>query len=56
MNEKDFEKCEICGADLIGIGPDSPLYCEKCIAEMEKLSMSPEKYKQYREIRETMGK
>jgi hypothetical protein len=56
MNEKDFEKCEICGAQLGAFKPDSPLYCEKCIAEMEKLDMSPEKYKEYRELREAIGK
>ena len=56
MNEKDFEKCEICEGQLSAFKPDSPLYCEKCIAEMEKLGLSPDKYKEYREIKETMGK
>ena len=50
-----FKNCEICGSDMGKISLDSPLYCAKCIAEMEKLSMSPRKYVQYRELRETLG-
>ena len=56
MNRKDFETCEICGAELGAVSDDSPLYCVKCIEEMEKLSLSPEKYKKYRELQETLHK
>jgi threonine dehydrogenase-like Zn-dependent dehydrogenase len=56
MKAEDFEKCGICGSDL-GIVPyDAPLYCKYCIAEMERLNMSPEKYKEYKELKETLGK
>ncbi len=53
MDASSFEKCEICGSK-IEFSPDSPLYCKKCIAEMEKRSLSPEQYKEYRELRETL--
>ena len=51
-----FSRCEICRAGLGNIKLDTPLYCTSCIEEMEKLSMSPKKYKRYRELKETLGK
>ncbi len=51
-----FKNCEICGADLGEVKMDSPLYCKKCISQMEKLTMTPGKYKKYRELNETLGK
>ena len=52
-----YKKCEICGSTDMGkVDFDSPLYCKQCIAGMEKLSMSPEKYGQYRELKETLKK
>ena len=56
INEPDFKHCEICKSDLGKISYDSPVYCVKCISEMEKLSMSPKKYKKYRELQETLGR
>lgn len=55
MKKEDFAKCEICKTP-IPVEFDSPLYCEKCIAEMEKLNLSPERYKKEREIEETLKK
>ncbi|MFH1182470.1 MAG: hypothetical protein V1702_05920 [Candidatus Woesearchaeota archaeon] len=52
---KSFDKCEICGASIPSEG-DSPLYCKTCIGEMEKLSLSPPKYRKYRELSETLKK
>jgi len=40
--KRDFRRCQICGAPLGKIEFDSPLYCEKCIEEMEKNDLSPE--------------
>ena len=54
--KKKFGKCEICSSDLSVVTYDSPVYCKYCIAEMERLSLNPEKYKEYRELRETLGK
>ena len=51
-----FKKCEICETKLHGFSYDGPLYCSKCISEMEKLSMSPERYEKYRELKETLKK
>ncbi|MAG15822.1 hypothetical protein CMO88_02060 [Candidatus Woesearchaeota archaeon] len=52
---KKYKKCEICNSEDMGkVDFDSPLYCKSCITEMEKLSMSPKKYTQYRELRETL--
>jgi hypothetical protein len=50
---KTFDKCEICGASIFSEG-DSPLYCPSCIAQMEKLDMSPKKYKKYIELKDTL--
>lgn len=46
-----FKKCEICGSDMGKVDFDTPLYCSKCISEMEKLNMSPERYKEYNELK-----
>ena len=54
--KEKFSKCEICGSGIGSFSYDSPLYCGSCIAEMEKFSLSPEKYKEYRELRETLKK
>jgi len=51
---KKYKKCEICDADMGKIDYDSPLYCEACIAEMEKRSMTPKQYSKYRELSETL--
>ncbi len=59
MDKADIEKyrkCEICGSDLGKAGFDAPLYCSKCISEMEKLSLSPKKFIKYRELKETLKK
>ena len=62
MNEMDkadvakYKKCEICGADMGKVDFDSPLYCNKCISDMEKLSMSPKRYIKYRELKQTLKK
>lgn len=50
----DVTHCEICNTQLDENKPDSPVFCDKCIEEMEKLSLSPEKYKEYKELRETL--
>ena len=52
-----YKKCEICGSTDMGkVDFDSPLYCKNCIAEMEKRSMGPEKYKKYCELQQTLKK
>ncbi len=51
-----YSHCEICNADLGNVQMDTPLYCTACIEEMEKLSISPKRYKKYRELQETLGK
>ena len=60
MDKSDLEKykkCEICsGTDMGKVDFDSPLYCKSCIIEMEKRSMSPDRYKKYRELSETLKK
>ena len=53
---EQFKTCEICGEERGKIDYDSPLYCDKCIAEMEKLSLGPERYKEYRELKDTLKK
>ena len=49
-----YKKCEICGADLGKIDYDTPLYCTKCMEDMEKRSMSPDRYKKFLELKETL--
>lgn len=51
-----FSRCEVCRAGLGNIKLDTPLYCIACIEDMENLSMSPKKYKRYRELRGTLSK
>ena len=51
-----YKKCEICGADMGKIDFDTPVYCTSCIDEMENRSMTPEQYKQFRELKETIKK
>ncbi len=51
-----YKKCEICGADMGKVDYDTPLYCSKCISEMEKRSMTPRQYRKFRELNETLGK
>lgn len=51
-----FSSCEVCKAGLGSVRMNAPLYCISCIEEMEKLSMSPKRYRKYRELRETLGK
>jgi hypothetical protein len=45
MEKEEFKKCELCGKDLKTLEYDSPLYCDKCMQEMEKKSLSPEQMK-----------
>lgn len=52
----DFEDCDICGAKVTKLEFDSPLYCDKCIAEMEKLEMTPRKYGKYLELKGDFSK
>ena len=54
--EKNFSLCEVCRAGLGNLRMDTPLYCIPCIEEMEKLNMSPKRYRRYRELKETFGK
>ena len=49
--EKKFSKCEVCQAGLGSLRMDTPLYCISCIEEMEKLNMSPKRYRRYRELK-----
>ena len=44
QDKEKFSKCEICGSGIGSFSYDSPLYCGSCIAEMEKLSLSPENF------------
>ena len=55
MKKSDFAKCEICKKE-IPVAFDSPLYCEDCMAKMEKLNLSPKQYKKERELEETLKK
>lgn len=52
---KKYSRCEICNADLGNVQMDTPLYCTACIEEMEKLNMSPKRYKKYRELSESLA-
>ena len=56
MEKGNVNKCEICGAGLGKIEYDSPVYCTKCIEDMESRSMTPERYAKFRELRETLRK
>ncbi len=56
MHSKDFESCEICKEKVSKLEFDSPLYCEKCITEMEKLDLSPKKYMKYLELKGSLNK
>lgn len=51
-----FSRCEACNEGLGNIKMDAPLYCIPCIENMERLNMSPKKYRRYRELRETLGR
>ena len=53
--DEKFSRCEICSADLGSITMDAPLYCISCIEDMERLNMSPKRYRRYREIKETLA-
>ncbi|MBI2176630.1 hypothetical protein HYU40_04790 [Candidatus Woesearchaeota archaeon] len=53
--EKNFSRCEICRAELGSLNLDTPLYCVPCIEEMEKLSMSPKRYRRHRELSEALS-
>lgn len=55
-HSKDFATCDICSAQVSKLEYDSPLYCDKCIAEMEKKDMSPKKYIKYLELKESLAK
>ncbi len=48
---KDFENCDICSSKVAVLEYDSPLFCEKCISEMEKMDLSPKKYRKYLELK-----
>jgi len=50
-----YKKCEICSSTDMGkVDFDTPLYCKNCMEEMEKRSLSPEKYKKFRELKESL--
>ena len=49
-----FIKCEICSNPISGVDYDTPLYCKKCISEMEKRNLSPSQYTQFRELKQTL--
>ncbi|MBI2580269.1 hypothetical protein HYV85_00495 [Candidatus Woesearchaeota archaeon] len=49
-----FSRCEACGTDLGSVRMDAPLYCISCIESMERLNMSPKRYRRYRELKETL--
>ena len=53
-HSNDFSTCEICGEPVAKLEFDSPLYCEKCIEEMEKLDLTVHKYKKYLELKGTL--
>ncbi|MBI2574291.1 hypothetical protein HYV82_00200 [Candidatus Woesearchaeota archaeon] len=55
-HSKDFVACEVCDAPVSKLEYDSPLYCDKCIAEMEKRDMSPRKYRKYLELKDTLNR
>ena len=40
--------CDACGAHLGKVKLHMPVYCIPCIEEMEKLNMSPNRYKKYK--------
>ena len=50
----EFSQCDICRADLGKVKMDTPLYCTACIEEMERLSMSPKRYRKHRELKEIL--
>lgn len=52
---KKYSRCEVCKADLGNVQMDTPLYCTNCIEEMERLNMSPKRYRKYRELGETLA-
>ncbi|MBI3034658.1 hypothetical protein HYY72_05870 [Candidatus Woesearchaeota archaeon] len=54
-HSSDFAECDICGCNVSRLDFDSPLYCDKCIEEMERLEMSPKKYMKYLELRGSLG-
>ena len=56
MGNEEVNKCEICNAGLEKVEYDSPVYCGTCIEEMEKRSMTPERYVKFRELKETLKK
>jgi hypothetical protein len=47
---EQLKKCDICNADLGEVKMDTPLYCTNCMEEMEKLNMSPQRYKKLGEV------
>lgn len=47
--KEQFSKCEICGSPLQKVEFDSPLYCDRCIADMERKDLSPEQLKVLRQ-------
>ncbi len=51
-----FSLCETCNSDLGRVKMDAPLYCISCIEEMDRLSMTPKRYRKHRELRETFRK
>ncbi|MBI2133194.1 hypothetical protein HYU11_00780 [Candidatus Woesearchaeota archaeon] len=55
MHSKDYEACEICKGKVSKLEYDSPLYCDKCIKEMEQKDLSPKKYRKYLELKGTLN-
>lgn len=46
--------CDICGVGLGDANMHALVYCIPCIEEMEKLGMSPKKYKKHRGLKDSL--
>ena len=49
-------QCDICRAELGNVKMDTPLYCISCIEGIERLNMSPKRYRKHRELEKALGK
>lgn len=43
----EFSRCETCNAELDGVKMDAPLYCISCIGDMDRLGMTPRRYRKH---------
>ena len=55
-SKQDFAKCELCGGDITSVAYDSPVFCDRCISEMESQDLSPRRYRMQKELEETLAK